>query len=46
MGNGIIQVFAENAYLIWLGLFIILIVIGVITVGLDSVWFALWSRTA
>ena len=40
MGNGIIQVFAENAYLIWLGLFIILIVIEIITVGLTTIWFA------
>lgn len=46
MGNGIIQVFAENAYLIWLGLFIILIVIEIITVGLTTIWFAGGSLAA
>lgn len=46
MGNGIIQVFAENAYLIWLGLFIILIVIEILTVGLTTIWFAGGSLVA
>ena len=46
MGKDIIQVFAENAYLIWLGLFIILIVIEILTVGLTTIWFAGGSLAA
>ena len=46
MDKEIIQVFAENAYLIWLGLFIILIVIEILTVGLTTIWFAGGSLAA
>ena len=46
MDKEIIQVFAENAYLIWLGLFIILIVIEILTVGLTTIWFAAGSLVA
>ena len=46
MDKEIIQVFAENAYLIWLGLFIILIVIEILTVGLTTIWFAGGALTA
>ena len=40
MDSEFFKVFAENPYLIWLGLFIILIVIELITVGLTTIWFA------
>lgn len=36
----IFRSFTENTWLIWLGLFIILIVIELITVGLTTIWFA------
>lgn len=40
MDQGILQTFTENIWLIWLGLFIILIVIELLTVGLTTIWFA------
>ena len=40
MNMEILRSFTENTWLIWLGLFIILIVIELITVGLTTIWFA------
>ena len=40
MDQGIVHVFMENTALIWLGLFILLIVIELFTVGLTTIWFA------
>lgn len=40
MNTEILRSFTENTWLIWLGLFIILIVIELITVGLTTIWFA------
>ncbi len=40
MDQEIVRFFAENASLIWLGLFILLIVIELFTVGLTTIWFA------
>lgn len=46
MDQGIVRVFVENTALIWLGLFIILIVIELFTVGLTTIWFAGGALTA
>lgn len=46
MDQRIIQIFADNEYLIWLGLFILLIVIEILTVGLTTIWFAAGSLAA
>ena len=46
MDQGIVHVFMENTALIWLGLFIILIVIELFTVGLTTIWFAGGALTA
>ena len=46
MDQGIVHVFMENIALIWLGLFIILIVIELFTVGLTTIWFAGGALTA
>lgn len=46
MDQGIVRVFMENTALIWLGLFIILIVIELFTVGLTTIWFAGGALTA
>lgn len=40
MDQGIVQAFLENTHLVWLGLFILLIVIELFTVGLTTIWFA------
>lgn len=40
MDQGIFRAFMENTYLIWLGLFILLIIIELATVGLTTIWFA------
>lgn len=40
MDQGIVQTFLENTHLVWLGLFILLIVIELFTVGLTTIWFA------
>ena len=46
MDQGIVHVFMENTALIWLGLFIILIVIELFTVGLTTIWFAAGALVA
>lgn len=40
MNPGTFLSFPEETYLIWMGLFIILIVIELLTVGLTTIWFA------
>lgn len=46
MGSDILTLSTSALNLIWLGLFIVLIVIELITVGLTTIWFAIGSLAA
>ena len=46
MGSDILTLSTTALNLIWLGLFIVLIVIELITVGLTTIWFAIGSLAA